>query len=439
MLGCCAVSACAIPTAYEVSGPAGQHSARIYQPNTRIVTRPSRSWVQVDILDIVSPGERCRTLPREGGLSARSVQVLREGRLSRALRFEGRREHFESADALTQAFNAWWGENGPGTCVGASERGALLQSLLAQRPLSPSQAVEQWYGPERDGPRMVLLRPGMRVCAADVGLNRDYNGFAAGAPQCARLSETITGPRFEPIAGRFARPLVQDQWTPGIGDYQRVWSWAEVQQPFTTADGSYKPVAHAILYPGTLPQSASLNARNRTACPQDSAVAGDDRARIACLGTETLSDPVNANGVSWLVIIDLSKDHALDRVREAARNITYGELCRSEVNDVVCVRFGDRATYTVDIPIWLNGQAFDAPLGSTLGSIIAMQAPDFLSGELLGPTAVRASSQPAANARLTRAMRHLRVQRWFEGRRVRVHVDDAALDLPLQPGDEITW
>lgn len=69
-----------------------------------------------------------------------------------------------------------------------------------------------------------------------------------------------------------------------------------------------------------------------------------------------------------------------------------------------------------------------------------MQAPDFLSGEVLGPTAVRASEQPAAKARLMRAAQHLRLQRWFEGRRVRVRVDGPeALDLPLQPGDEITW
>ncbi|MEJ1935485.1 hypothetical protein WDZ92_35250, partial [Nostoc sp. NIES-2111] len=159
----------------------------------------------------------------------------------------------------------------------------------------------------------------------------------------------------------------------------------------------------------------------------------NDRAKM-------LADPVNANSVAWLLIIDISKAGVLEQVREIARRVTYGELCRSEVAEVVCVRFGDRATYTVDIPIWLDGQAFDAPVGSTLGSVVAMQAPDFLSGELLGPTAVRTSNQPAANFRLMRAVKHLRVLRWFEGRRVQVIIDGPeTFDLPLQPGDEITW
>jgi hypothetical protein len=74
---------------------------------------------------------------------------------------------------------------------------------------------------------------------------------------------------------------------------------------------------------------------------------------------------------------------------------------------------------------------------STLAAIQGQVAPDFLDRERSASDAgYRGGSD---GKRLQRALKKLQLRRWFDGKRHSVKLDKDALDLPLQPGDEIKW
>jgi hypothetical protein len=123
---------------------------------------------------------------------------------------------------------------------------------------------------------------------------------------------------------------------------------------------------------------------------------------------------------------------AASRTAEQITNV-----CRNSADQLRCIRFGERGVYRVDLPITLNGSAMDVPVGTTLAGVVGMVAPDFAGSYLTGPAPLQ--EDEVARDRRQRSYAKLELHRWFDGRRVRVELPADPGEMPLQPGDRITW
>lgn len=450
------LSACAGPQSYRFDGV-------ILQPNTRIAANET---VSIDILDIRSNGISCSLRkfeapdesadPPGGMISGRFVRVGFEA--IPALRLTFKSEYFKRLETagnlrsrVRYSIRQWLTGSGIQKCLaGATSDGQttaladlMARQVYAQRPMATSEAIYSWYGPGEARPakesgtttnlssRVVFLRPGMRVCAQDISdpasSSPDDDGgdpeipayrYGLGGTTCAWVTDGPNGQEFSSSVGRLKDPMTPPWPEDGTTSFKLVTSWDEVQLG-SEPDGRH---LFAIVHAAKLPSLPDAK-----------------------------HDPASG---SFLVRIDPEKDvplqkkycfndnqatecRGLDALQFGASDKPRRGLCKAD--HVACIVFGKRSTFSIEIAVTINGERVMLPAAATLASVVGQVAPDFL-GPDSGSTSDPNYKTGADRARLVRTIRKIRLQRWFEGRRVSVKLTgEKSLGFPLQPGDVIRW
>lgn len=453
------VAGCVSPESYRIL-KVGE-SFRIYQPNTRALN-DSDSY-SVDVLDVIPFNSDCRGPFEIDGLSARRVSLEFQGRTRRALRFTHTSKRgddpVEDRKKLETALATWWDEFGESNpqCFSPATRESVIRSVMSQRPMTPEEAIADWYGPGPlpGGYRAILLRPGMRVCVSDVmpaggeqlaldrlevpttrindalagteggptettealrAAARSPIGFRLAGSSCARLAQGVAGPTFDPVASRL-NPKLREHAGDDDNDGRRtINSWAEIEPV------SWNRSVYLVIQPVGMP----------TAPPRP----GNDPDYnlysvlvIAKPDAQVLVSPRIGPPQSF---------PAIEAVRQATLSQGVEDMCNSQGAALRCIRFGERGVFAVDFPVFVNGQQVDVPVGATVETVFSLVALDFLAQDL-GRGKIGPDEDPAAELRRARLRRELHMRRWFEGRQVPVVLDASAATLPLQPGDEIRW
>jgi hypothetical protein len=403
---------CVSSSAYRVQ------DEHIYQPQTRAFVKRGRAMTAIDIAAVLPHGHGCRRPVTTDALSARRIELYADQRSTPASRFYGPEASFASADALTAHFDAW-ADAQPARCrLPPDGRAMVLRHLLAQRPLALSDAIETWYGAGKgdDAVRAVVMRPGMRVCVSDVvPTDVNFGRYALAGESCARLIQGPQGAMLDPVASRFTVPLISYD-----GDHDNavrmVRSWAEIEAP------GWSERSFVVVQPKGMP----------TVMPT-----GPDDAAVGAYSLLIIADPN-----SRIRVLPTTGGHreypTVAGVLEATRTARQiSEICATNADRLRCIRFGERGVYRVDLPITLNGAAIDVPVGTTLAGVVGMVAPDFAGSYLAGPAPMQEDA--IAEDRRRRSYAKLKLHRWFDGRRVRVKLPTDPGDMPLQPGDRISW
>jgi hypothetical protein len=433
------VAGCVHPEAYRVVQEG--KVVTIYQPNTRALD--NGDGFSVDVLNVIPFNSRCRRSFDSEGLTARRISVQVQGRTVRALRFTRKpplsADPIEDRQQLETDLGNWWAEHGANNskCFSSNAKESVIRSVLSQRPMTPEVAIAEWYGP---GPlpgayRAVVLRPGMRVCVSTVmpadaeqvalvgmmapnaaaaapegrSLAQTGLGYRFAGSSCARLVEGISGPTLDPVASRLYPGLIASSDAPAGDGRRTINAWAEIE-PVPWSQSVYmllQPIDMPTVppRPGNDPDYGKYSIL-AIAAPRDKS-ASSDSSPLAAVIAATRFDRVN-------------------------------DLCSTKADVLRCIRFGERGVFSADFPVRVNGTLVDVPVGATLESVLSLTAPDMLAQDLIRGQ-VGADKDPAAGFRRARLLRHLRMWRWFEGRRVPVLLDGPSAALPLQPGDEIQW
>lgn len=446
-----------------VSPEAYRFERTILQPNTHV---SSDGGVSVDILNVKRSGS-CKIQPVAGSrISGRFVHVGLAGTPALRLRLEA--GYLSSLNdrglqsALRSALFIWLEASGVSSCLSILDAARdpdttvdyIARQLYAQRPLTADAAVFTWYGPgvpNQDWPRpsrLVILRPGMQVCAHDIVEPRSDGGgeqsaeeasapavttpsaiaatsriYAIGGSICSWTTDGPRGLQFSPAVGALDTPLIgQPDWGEKPG-YKQVTSWGELQRPDASSKFYLFAIIHASELPDTMP-------------PPDT---GYYNIKGSFLVRVDLSKPIT------LSASDCTQDGQPSRTCwgiEALQLATRGGVDRGlcgpdNVAAVTCIAFGRRTTFTAEFPVTVNGSRTLVPVGARLSAIAAQVAPDFLGPE--SASLASAALTGGDRDRQRRSLDKVKLQRWFDGRRVRVRLAGDIASFPLQPGDIITW
>lgn len=456
MIAVTMLTACVTPEPYRFDG-------EILQPNTRIGAHRA---ISIDILNVQPKGRSCRLQnfqasdvsanPSGGMIRGHFIHVGFNGIPALRLTFES--DYFKKLEAagnlrgrVRYSIGQWLTASGINECLpratDESEEPSITdmiaRQVYAQRPMTAADAIYSWYGPGAAKPakesqtitdlksRVVVLRPGMRVCAQDIseptsGSPDDDGGdpeiptyrYGVGGTTCAWVTDGPNGQEFSSSVGRLRDPLTPPWPEDGTTAFKLVTSWDEVQLE-SDPNGRH---LFAIVHAAKLPSLPDPN-----------------------------YDPANG---SFLVRIDPEKDvplqkkycfddnqatecRGLDALQFGASDKPRRGLCKAD--HVACIVFGNRSTFSIEIAVTVNGDRMMLPAAATLASVVGQVAPDFL-GPDSGSTSDPSYDTGADRARLLRTVRKIRLQRWFEGRRVNVKLTgESSLNFPLQPGDVIRW
>lgn len=292
----------------------------------------------------------------------------------------------------------------------------LAEQARERWPMTSREAVATWFGPGpvqfvvgEDGQppspigkaRMALvsfLQPGMRVCAQDVAEPSQApaeNIYLIDRTTCAVVIASPKGIAFSGTTPWLKDPFTGSTWAPG--GFKQVTSWEEVQ----TGKVSDR---FAVLHPTRLPDKPPHSAVGNGAF----LIRYDPSRLIPMQAAYCVRDGLASNACP--------APAALQSVGDSYR---VKVLCAS-TTDNICVRFGNRSVFTVEIPVDVNGSRRFMPAGSTLS---ALAAPSAGAGPGEGRVPVD----------------RVKVHRWFDGKRYRVRFGEDAGALPLQSGDEIQW
>lgn len=476
-------SACVAPRAYRYDG-------RILQPNT-VVGSKQQSTIFI-ARTRASSSCRIRATPGQAIERGRFVRLGVAGNAALSLTF--RPDYFSATaketglrGALRSEIRNWLSTSGAFACLGlqpdVEETDPTVEFIArqayAQRPMTAAEAVFTWFGPGEPTPhanlprsRVIILRPGMQVCAHDIVEpqrqsvppddlakrrdepardavksdralpgNDDPRGrrfepreptdpltaaeepeppvYAVGGTTCATVTDGPNGTGFSPVAELLDPPLSGSPWATQPG-FRRVSSWDEIQVP---ASSSGKHI-FAIVHGGKMPVYPPVTTDDYSLSRQSFIVRIDADAQIK------LANPA---------CTEKGQESRVCRGIEALQFGSYNNISKylCGTAGATCIAFGRRATFTVDIPVIVNRQRIMLPVGSTIATIAGQVAPDFLATE--SSSLADGSFYPADHERSTRSLRKLKLYRWFEGRRTRVAFGDRIADFPLQPGDVIKW
>lgn len=335
----------------------------------------------------------------------------RGGKLATAVLFEGSESRFATADTLDAALTKWWESDETASfrnCF-SLDKPSVRRALLAQRTQTSNEILQSEFAFDglKHGPKWattLLLRPGVRVCATDVGTSpRKAREWTIGGHTCTRVVRAPNGGTyFDPVIGAFNGLTVEGHQHKHV---YRVASWAEISRP---ALGAYLWV---LVNPINLPLYGDES-------PADSEV-------------PIVAGIAMSEGTVPAALLNLLKTQPTDHVHRIKN------LCGSD--GVICYKFGERSTFTVDFKVFANGTGLDVPVGATLGDLAAVVAPDIFAPELMTPAEI---DDPAWNERARLNLSRLTMQRVFDGRLVTVDLSRAgakAYDLHLQPGDRFKW
>lgn len=464
------LTACVTPEAYRYD------NELILQPNTR---QFASGEVSIDILEVrIARSCKIQPVPDHGIIGARLVHVGLDGVPALRLTLTGNyisdleKLPYGLRGSLRSSVREWLLRSGAGACLSvksdADDRHPTIEliarQIQAQRPMNADRAIQTWYGPGKTGDdqqspysRVVVLRPGMHVCAQDIvepqrrtavffepDSKRDAQGqgdqqswriteidealtanrvYSVGGTTCAWVTDSKGGVQFSPSIGVLDKPL-SPRWGNTEG-FKQVSSWDEIQTP-AMPDGRY---LFAIVHGSRLPDEAPLK-------PEDYAPdLGSFVVRIK------LDEPVRLGSTKCF---EDGQPTVMCRGVEAllfgTSNYIGARLCGSaNAAAVACIAFGRRATFSAEFAITVNGARTMVPVGARLATVLAQVAPDFL-GPDNGSVDDGAYQQIGPDLlRRDRSLAKIKLFRWFEGRRVRVRLAQDAARFPLQPGDMIQW
>jgi len=216
----------------------------------------------------------------------------------------------------------------------------------------------------------------------------------------------------DPVVSRFTVPLISSDGSAPDDAARTVRSWSEIENPV------WMSRSFIVVQPMNMPTT-----------PSNAAFGDYSLLIIADPNSEIRVLPTTGGGRTYPTVAGIL---AASRTAGQITNI-----CRSNADQLRCIRFGERGVYRVDLPITLNGSTIDVPVGVTLAGLAGMVAPDFAGSYLAGPAPLQ--EDEIAQDRRRRSYSKLELHRWFDGRRVRVQLPADPGEMPLQPGDRITW
>lgn len=370
------------------------------------------------------PSAACPLYAGTEQLKARWAEVYRGGHRVMAILFSGPETVFRHEDDLIKAFDGWWKDSNTEhfrRCY-RLRQDSVHRALVVQRPQTGAELLKSMFALDRTtesetGPgATLLLQPGMRVCANDVAsAGRGDLEWRAGGASCARVVRAPDGgAMFDPVVG------LQNGLTSNKHTHKQtvaVSSWSEIQRPCVSpeSDKTCPGRAHAwlLIYPRSLPDHFALATPGPEHLPILAGIAIPEGATPDALG-KLIQAPSTASHAGWL-----------------------SDLCENE--QVICYRFGARAVFTVDFVVFVNGAPVSLAVGSKLGDVAAMVAPDVFSADLGAPPF---AADPETRERALLNLSRLKMSRVFDGQLVTVDLSQAgaeAYKLPLQPGDRLTW
>lgn len=282
-------------------------------------------------------------------------------------------------------------------CLSEEDRKSMPDRLASARPVNGEQSLEAGFGLSKNTP-VVLLRPGMTVCASDAFMrNAAASVFVSLGQSCARVARSPAGGSVLDPMRYSLHAMTTTPTGSSSGPVGNIASWGEVPKESAA-------VQYLVRYPRTLPK------------PSDS-FSPKDLSLLISLGND-IAPEVREAAVKCIADTDTEK--LLDFCQVPVEKIAdkcEDPLLKLKVKPQ-CYRFGERGVMSVGIPVVVNGTPTDVSVGALIGDAAAR----------LG----RAAVTPPA-----------RMMRWHDGRlrAVEIHFEDTwqAFDLPLLPGDQISW
>ena len=299
-----------------------------------------------------------------------------------------------SSTALRTAWDDWKkvaGSDAITSCLSRTDTESLPGRLEAARPVDGEESLEAAFG--RAG--VVLLKPGMSVCASDAYMRTPTASVQVlSGSLCARVARS-------PVGGSVLDPMRYTLGNVTSGDIDRpkshvtkFASWAEIPR-------ESNPLQYVVRYPSNLTKP---------------------------------SENIPAVSVSLLVSLGAGIDpaHRLSAMQCIAKKDTLKYFCPESATEPPeddcktlhkalnpkpqCYRFGERGVMNVTIPVVVNGAQSDVEVGSLVGD----------AATRLG----RAATTPPAT-----------MMRWHDGRLypVEFELKDRAFDLPMLSGDQLSW
>lgn len=277
-------------------------------------------------------------------------------------------------------------------CLTQQNQNAIPDRLAAARPVDGAQSLESAFGLSPGSP-LVVLSPGMTVCASD-GFKRNSTAddYIPTGPFCARVVRIPPdGMVLDPIR-RSIDSISSLPASEASGPIRSIASWAEVPR-------DAKPREYVVRYPTALPSTGET--RPRQVSLLVSLEAGLDfnvrQAAMRCIA--------NAKQVIEFCESPIEK---------------IPEKCGKDNNALVamkvkpqCYRFGERGVMNVSIPVLINGTQADVEAGA-----------------LVRDAATRLGRPPTIP---------LNMARWYGTGQHAVQFEFEVLDVPLLPGDTLSW
>lgn len=342
----------------------------------------------IDIALASSPW-RCPSIDA-GGADFRA-RVLTAGIDAAVLRVTTMRHETEAQ--LRQAWETWR-ENpkaAPITrCLAAQDLNAIPNRLAAARPVDGEQSLESALGISASS-RLVTLAPGMTVCATD-GFKRNStaDAYIPTGPFCARVAGSpIGGMALDPI--RYTLGTISGVPSGGsAGAIRSIASWAEVPR-------DAHPREYVVRYPTALPP------------------AGDARPRqvslLVSLGTGLRFD-VRQAAMRCIASAERVSDFCESPLADIPGKCENAILAEMTVKPQ-CYRFGERGVMNVSIPVLINEVMVDVEAGS-----------------LVRDAAARLGRSTTGSPNMTR---------WYGAGQHPVQFEVETFDVPLLPGDTLSW
>lgn len=316
-------------------------------------------------------------------------------------------------------------------CLGDSSL-VIEQTLIERSPIQIASILTMHYGFD-DQTRSVILHPGTNVCAADVPY-RAISGtarFSAGGETCATAtSDGYGGVVFAPpaiVLDKFSR---LDTTKPEV---HAIASWAEI--PYLKGHQFLLRYPSSTIQWGMPTSPSQMNSATDSTFPLLIAFNTDSGDEVVERALQCVN--VNANDDE---IASFCRGAGEDPSKEKGFN---SPSCKKSTDEgavpfppPICFRFGERGVLTPNITVQLNGLPLAVPLGTTLGGILERLTPPPFNREQLSDN--RLMTDAGAHA----ILKNVRVKRIFESRPVIVDLTDAensALNLPLLPGDQLSW
>jgi len=339
-------------------------------------------------IPIASPPWRCPS--SEAGDADFRARVVTAGFNTAVLRVTS--VLFDKEAQLRQAWENWT-KSPQATpviqCLSAQDIAAIPSRLAAARPVDGEQSLESALG--LSATRLVILEPGMTVCASD-GFMRDAtaDGHIPTGPFCARVADSPFGGQvLDPI--RHSMDGITGGSDSGAGaPIRSIASWAEVPR-------DTNPREYVVRYPTKLPPAGRP-------LPKDVSLLVSLDARLPFKVRQAAMSCIADEGR----VVDFCES-PISQIPKKCGNPTLAQMTVQPM----CYRFGERGVMNLSIPVIINGTQADVGVGA-----------------LVRDAAAQLGRPPTTTPGMTR---------WYGAKQHPVEFETKAFDLPLLPGDTLSW